>query len=150
MIATAINTKTHKLVYVDSSAYLSVLLGEEGSETVVNALKGASVVSSSLLILEVNRNLVRLTRSGQLSEAQWSQCVTRFGKDKELFSFRDLGMDLCDGFEMPGISTPCTLDLAHLRTALWFHRNDSLSAFVTLGQKQHRAAIELGLPAILP
>jgi hypothetical protein len=47
---------------------------------------------------------------------------------------------------MPVVTTPRSLDLAHLRTALWFHRREPLTRFVTLDETQADAARELGLP----
>ena len=51
---------------------------------------------------------------------------------------RDLGhlpcettFDLCRGRAMPIVSTPRSLDLAHLRTALWFHQQQA-TRFVSL------------------
>jgi hypothetical protein len=48
---------------------------------------------------------------------------------------------------MRPVSTPRTLDLAHLRTALWFHAQEPLTRFVSLDAAQREAAKELGLPA---
>ena len=45
---------------------------------------------------------------------------------------------------MPIVSTPRSLDLAHLRTALWFHEREPLSRFVSLDTAQTQAARELG------
>lgn len=53
--------------YVDTSAYLAVLLGEEGSASLAAELRGGQLLSSSLLVLEAHRNLVRLSREGILS-----------------------------------------------------------------------------------
>jgi hypothetical protein len=47
---------------------------------------------------------------------------------------------------MPVITTPRSLDLAHLRTAVWFHEQDPLIRFVSLDGDQTMAARELGLP----
>jgi hypothetical protein len=47
---------------------------------------------------------------------------------------------------MPAVSTPRSLDLAHLRTALWFHQQERLMRFVSLDEWQTIAARELGLP----
>ena len=44
------------------------------------------------------------------------------------------------------VSTPRSLDLAHLRTAMWFHAREPLRRFVTLDEAQADAARELGLP----
>jgi len=48
---------------------------------------------------------------------------------------------------MPVLSTPRSPDLAHLRTALWFHEQERLTRFVTLDESQILAAAEIGLPA---
>jgi hypothetical protein len=44
------------------------------------------------------------------------------------------------------LSTPRSLDLAHLRTARWFHAREPLRRFVTLDAAQELSARELGLP----
>jgi hypothetical protein len=47
---------------------------------------------------------------------------------------------------MPPVATPRTLDLVHLRTALWFHGAQKIDRFVTMDAAQEQAAKELGLP----
>lgn len=69
-----------------------------------------------------------------------------FDEDRELFVLRDLTLDLCESSLLPAIATPRSLDLAHLRTALWFHAQAPLSRFVTMDDAQEQAAAELGLP----
>ena len=49
---------------------------------------------------------------------------------------------------MPVVSTPRSIDLAHLRTALWFHGRERITRFVTLDDTQAQAAQELGLPVV--
>jgi PIN domain nuclease of toxin-antitoxin system len=135
-----------KRYYVDSSAYLCVLLGEKGFEIVRRELSGAGLVSSVLLVLEVTRNLVRLSREGSIAPSEFHECMVRMNDDMEQFILRDLTFDLCSNRSMPVISTPRSLDLAHLRTALWFHEQTPLTRFVTLDEAQVQAARELALP----
>jgi hypothetical protein len=52
----------------------------------------------------------------------------------------------CQSTGMPAVAIPRTLDLAHLRTALWFHAAAPITRFVTLDGAQEEAARELGLP----
>jgi hypothetical protein len=59
---------------------------------------------------------------------------------------RDLTLDLCATNPLPAVATPRSLDLAHLRTALWFHRDTPIVRFVTTDTSQEAAARELGLP----
>jgi hypothetical protein len=67
-------------------------------------------------------------------------------QDRSLFLLRDLTLDLCESAILPAVATPRSLDLAHLRTALWFHTAEPIQRFVTLDESQQEAAKELGLP----
>jgi hypothetical protein len=135
-----------KRLYVDTSAYLCVLLGEKGHTDLQREMSGAQLLSSVALVLETDRNLVRLSREGLLSPADFQLCISVMGKHIEQFLLRDLTLDLCTSRIMPVVSTPRSLDLAHLRTALWFHETERLNRFVTLDEAQQQAARELGLP----
>ena len=132
--------------YVDTSAYLCVLLGETGWERIARELDGGQLLSSVLLALEAERTLVQLSRAGRLSPEDVQNAVERLGRDLSQFVLRDLTLDLCRSRVMPIISTPRSLDLAHLRTALWFHEREPLRRFVSLDAGQTQAARELGLP----
>lgn len=133
-------------VYLDTSAYLSILLGDEEAERMSQAVTGADLLSSVLLILEARRNLVRLARQGKLKPVHYEQCMERTGEDMGRFELRDLTLDLCASHIVPPIATPRSLDLAHLRTALWFHAQSPIDRFVTLDATQAQAAKALGLP----
>ncbi len=133
-------------VYVDTSAYLCVLLGEEGAAAIAKGMRNARLCSSVLLVLESRRNLVRLARGGQLAANRLNDLLDRIQLDVEAFSLRDLTLDLCQDPSLPPVATPRSLDLAHLRTALWFHRREALDRFLTRDEGQREAARELGLP----
>jgi PIN domain nuclease of toxin-antitoxin system len=132
--------------YVDTSAYLCVLLGEAGWERLARELHGGHLLSSTLLALEAERTLVQLSRAGRLSPEDVQSAVEQLGQDLSEFLLRDLTLDLCRSRVMPIVSTPRSLDLAHLRTALWFHEREPLTRFVSLDTAQTQAARELGLP----
>lgn len=135
-----------KRFYIDTSAYLCVLLGERGHKRLVKDLSGARLCSSVLLVLETNRNLIRLSREKLLSPVELQAGLERVQADLESFELRDLTLDLCTGLTMPVVSTPRSLDLGHLRTALWFQASSSLHRFVTTDARQLQAAREIGLP----
>lgn len=135
-----------KRFYVDTSAYLCALLGEKGSEALRRELAGGELVSSVLLVLETSRNLVRLSREGLLTPLQFQECTAALEHDVEQFLLRDLTLDLCARRAMPAVSVPRSLDLVHLRTALWFHEREPLTRFISLDDAQNLAARELGLP----
>ncbi len=136
-----------KRFYVDTSAYLCILLGEAGHEALRRKLAGAELLSSVLLVLEAGRNLVRLSREGLLTANEFHKCASTLQQDMEQFLLRDLTLDLCAGRTMPVVSTPRSLDLAHLRTAVWFHEQERLTRFLSLDEPQLLSARELGLPA---
>jgi hypothetical protein len=133
-------------LYFDTSAYLCILLGEDGSERLSEETEGAELLSSVLLVLETRRTLIRLARDGTLKPDQYTRCMERVDTDTTAFALRDLTLDLCASNLMPAVSTPRSLDLAHLRTALWFNASARLSRFVTMDASQRHAASELGLP----
>ena len=135
-----------KRFYVDTSAYLSMLLAEEGADRLSGEVADAALVSSVLLVLETKRTLVRLAREGTLTPEQYKSCLDRLNEDLALFALRDLTLDLCESNLLPAIATPRSLDLAHLRTALWFHAEEPITRFVTVDVAQAQAAKEMGLP----
>jgi hypothetical protein len=75
--------------------------------------------------------------------------MERIDEDTVAFALRDLTLDLCASNLMPAVSTPRSLDLAHLRTALWFNASERLDRFMTMDASQRQAARELGLPVSL-
>jgi len=133
-------------LYLDTSAYLCILLGEDGSRRLSDETAGAELLSSVLLVLEARRNLIRLAREGLLKLDQYKLCMNRMEEDTALFLLRDFTLDLCASTPLPAIATPRSLDLAHLRTALWFHAAEPIERFVTVDGSQEQAAKELGLP----
>jgi hypothetical protein len=132
-------------LYLDTSAYLCILLGAQGSEKLSEETFGAELLSSVLLLLETRRNLIRLTRAGLLTPENYKVCLDRVEADVQFFVLRDLTRDLCDTTIMPAVTTPRSLDLVHLRTALWFDSVERLDRFVTMDATQQQAAKELGL-----
>ena len=133
-------------LYLDTSAYLCILLAEEGGTGLSEQTAGAELLSSVLLVLETRRNLIRLARESTLTAAQYKACMERVESDTELLVLRDLTLDLCASNLLPPVATPRSLDLAHLRTALWFHAEEPLDRFLTTDSAQAQAARDLGLP----
>ena len=123
-----------------------MLLAQEGSERLSKETVGAHLLSSVLLVLESRRNLVRLARQGLLEPEQYKNCIERLEEDTCVFLFRDLTLDLCQSNILPAVATPRSLDIVHLRTALWFHAAETIDRFVTMDRAQQEAAKELGLP----
>ena len=133
-------------LYLDTSAYLCILLAEDGWERLSAETDRAQLISSVLLVLESRRNLTRLAREGALTPTAYQACLDRLAQDVDRLELRDLTLDLCQSSTMPAVTTPRSLDLAHLRTALWFHAVEPLDRFVTTDSSQALAAREIGLP----
>src|ERR1041385_2807631 len=133
-------------LYIDTSAYLCMLLGEQGAERLSREMIGNQLLSSVLLVVETRRNLVRLARDGRLEQEQYKNSIERMEEDMTLFFLRDLTLDLCQSIVLPAVATTRSLDLAHLTTAQWFHSAEKIDRFVTMDASQEQAAKELGLP----
>ena len=136
----------HRRLYLDTSAYLCILLAEDGWERLSEETAGAELLSSVLLVLEARRNLIRLAREGVLTPEQYQTCMGRLEEDTHVFVLRDLTLELCASNILPVIVTPRTLDFAYLRMVLWFHAAEPVKRFVTMDVAQKQAARELGLP----
>lgn len=135
-------------IYLDTSAYLCILLGEEQSQTLSKKIQRKELCSSSFLFLEAERNLIRLSREKVISISDSSLALQRLKSDQALFVVRDFTLELALTSEYPPLRTPRSSDLLHLRTAKWFHQNGGLEHFVTLDQNQKMAALELNLPVM--
>lgn len=146
MTPAPVKPPSRRRLYLDTSAYLCVLLAQAGSDRLAKETNGAELLSSVLLVLEARRNLVRLARDGRLRSDQYKACFERVDQDATVLVLRDLTLDLCQSNTMPAVATPRSLDLVHLRTALWFHAEAGIDRFVTRDASQAQAAKELGLP----
>ncbi len=142
------SSNSTRRVYVDTSCYLSVLLGESQSKNILTHLQGNVLCSSVMLLIEAERNLVRLTRENILQHDDFETALAQLKKDRELFILRDVTPDICLSGTFPAVKTPRSIDLIHLRTAVWFFQNGGLLSFVSLDQHQLEAASELGLPLV--
>lgn len=135
--------------YIDTSAYIAVLLGEQESEKILKLIHGVELCSSTFLLLEVERNLTRLAKQNIFSIKTYEQAKEKLIQDKELFILKDFTADLCLNGIFPAISTPKSADLLHLRTAKWFQFKLGLDFFVTLDRSQAEAAREIGLVVVV-
>lgn len=133
-------------VYIDTSAYLSILLAEDGHESVLHDIDESPLCSSSFMILEAERTLIHLTREKHLSEDNFQIAMEALKNDVPKISLLDFNPSLCLTGFFPAVLTPRSSDLVHLRSALWFHQNFELKYFISLDLRQTKAAVELGLP----
>lgn len=135
--------------YIDTSVYLGLLLDPNSLQNMEKIVDHSLFISSALLFIEAERNLIRLAREKKLKEIHYKKAIKQIKEDSELFILRDLSIDLCLTGNYPALTTPRSLDLIHLRTALWFHQQENLDYFLTLDKKLALSAEELNLPIFL-
>jgi hypothetical protein len=133
-------------LYLDTSAYLCMLLAQKGGQQLSDETAKGILLSSVLLLVEARRSLVRLARERVITAAHYQGLLNRVEEDAGLLVLRDVTVDLCELSPLPSVLTPRSLDLVHLRTALWFHGEEKIDRFVTTDLAQQGAAKELGLP----
>ena len=85
--------------YLDTSAYLCVLLNEEGADQLISEIGGAEILSSVLLVLEANRNLIRLARMGEITAPDLMHCLQRIEQDRDMLQLRGALFVSLGGFE---------------------------------------------------
>ncbi|MBI4209796.1 MAG: hypothetical protein HY538_08870 [Deltaproteobacteria bacterium] len=139
---------TTDLVYLDTSAYLAVLLMDPRRNAFYDFLNKKSLCSSVLLVIEAERNLVRFSREKILSDEEYRRAMDCLEKDGEHFLLKELSLDICLTGIFPPVRIPKSSDLVHLRTARWFHENQGLAGFVTLDRDQAFCARDFGLPVL--
>lgn len=135
-------------IYLDTSAYFEDLCNHPRAKAIRGEISGKIICSGVILFIEAERNLVRLSRQGQLSLSDYETTINRLRSDSHFFEIKSLTIDICLSGIYPTISTPRSGDLVHLRTALWFKENGGLDAFLTLDVAQKRSAKDFGLPVV--
>ena len=85
--------------YLDTSAYLAILLGERPAKGPTNILAKRRLCTSVLLLVEEERNFIRLSRERQLSTDDYHACMERLNTDFRRgfnchFSERSAGCDI--------------------------------------------------------
>lgn len=135
-------------VYLDTSAYLGILLGEAPARPFLKVLEKKILCSSVLLLIEAERNLVRMSREGDLPEGDYRKTMDQLKDDREKFLLKDLTLEICFTGVFPPVKIPRSSDLVHLRTARWFQENGGLAGFLSLDKAQKEAAQDFELPVL--
>lgn len=137
-------------LYAESSAVLSWLLGEQGSDAVRDALAEAEVVlASELTLIECHRVLTRAVATGSLSEAEASRRRGILSQASEHWAV--LGLDdevserACRPFPLEPIRT---LDAIHLSSALLARSLVPETHLLSLDQRVRASARELGFEIV--
>lgn len=135
-------------IYLDTSAYLHLILRDKNFKLIEKTLKGSTICTSVLLIIETERNLVRLSRERKLTQKEFQRLMDKLRTDLHFMIIRNVSVDLALNNSFPAVSTPRTSDLIHLRTAEWFNTNGGIAGFLSCDIRQLSAAKEMGLVVI--
>ena len=133
--------------YVESSAVVAWLLGEDGSERVVREIDEADVVTTSALtILECERTLVRRLESEQIAEAEAARARGVLSRERARWIVLAIDGEI---LERAGRAFPVepvrALDAIHLATALQLLRAFPDLEMLTLDRRISANAVVLGL-----
>src|SRR3989338_3310343 len=123
-------------LYLDTSAYLGIILGETKAKSLAKVVLKKGLCSSTLMLIEAERTLVGLSREKTGPPDADHQAMEKIKEDRALFLLRDLTPDLCLTGKFPPTRIPRSSDLVHLRTAQWFLENGGLKSFLTLDINQ--------------
>ena len=143
------------ILYVESSAVLSWLLGEPSQAVVLRELRNAErVVSSSLTAVECARGLARARASRRLSAADELAALRLLDVAESSWEVHDLSDRVTDRARNAFPTEPVrTLDALHLATALIFHEALGDLAVLSLDARVRENVQALGmtvLPGRLP
>ena len=134
------------ILYAESSAVLSWLLGESRGGPVRDALATAELVlASDLTALECHRVLTRAVATGRLPEAAASGPRARLARAAAHWVLLRVDDDVLERARRPFPAEPIrTLDALHLGTALAARNTLPEIRFLSLDERIRRNAVELG------
>jgi predicted nucleic acid-binding protein len=109
-------------LYLETSAILTWLFGEEDANKVISNIKKAkNVVSSVLTLIEVERALIRAEKQKIIKESDCQKLRGLFAKTKSSFIFMEISEEVRKRASLSFPTEPIrTLDAIHLATALIF------------------------------
>jgi predicted nucleic acid-binding protein len=138
------------VLYAESSAVLTWLLGEEGGDAIVEALQAAdSVIASDLTVIECERALIRAWSTGSMSEAERADQSAELARVSSHWARLRLDEEVFERARRPFPIEPVrTLDALHLATALVARSVAPTLRLLTLDQRIRENAQRLGLVTV--
>lgn len=134
------------IVYAESSAVISWLLGEGHGEAVRETLAGAELVlASELTLLECHRVLLRATQTGHLGEGIATDLRATLSRAWQHWVTLAIDSDVLDRARRPFPAEPIrTLDAIHLASALVSRSAVPGVALLTLDDRIRNNGVQLG------
>ncbi|MFN2399568.1 MAG: type II toxin-antitoxin system VapC family toxin [Gemmatimonadaceae bacterium] len=138
------------IVYAESSAILSWLLGEWHGEAVRETLAGAELVlASELALLECHRVLLRATHTGHLGEGIATDLRATLSRAGQHWVTLAIDNDVLDRARRPFPAEPIrTLDAIHLASALVSRSAVPGVALLTLDDRIRSNGVQLGFEVV--
>ena len=121
-------------VFLDTSAYLMWALDQPGSQELNAIFIQSKLVASSILFIESERAFIHLARTRAITHENALMLRASLVQHVRHFVVREPSLEICLSNRFPGMTTPKSADLIHLRTALWFMDNGGLQKFITRGK----------------
>lgn len=125
------------MLYLDTSAFLKLIVREEFSRETRQRLQSATAWSSTLLDVEAHRAALRLGLAGDVVAEALRHVTLVTIEDSTIQSARTVGTDALR-----------SLDAIHLATAV--EMGDDLEAVVTFDRRLAAAAAEVGMSILSP
>jgi predicted nucleic acid-binding protein len=135
-------------LYVETSAILRYLFGEDGADTVKNAIDSSvQVFSSRLTVLEIHRAVIRAVEQANVSGADAERVRGVFSRMVRTWTIFELSADILDraAKEFP-IEPVRSLDAIHLATSLRFIRIFPNMRILSFDNRVLSNAKALGIP----
>lgn len=133
-------------IYVESSAVLAWLLGEEAGRPVREVLRGAELVmASDLTLVECDRVLIRAVALGEIDEATAADRRAHLNAEAAHWHLWRVSSDILDRARLPFPAEPVrTLDAIHLASALAVRSVVPGVELLSLDDRIRRAGVQLG------
>ena len=138
------------ILYAETSAVLSWLVGERaGSEVRAILARASAVVASELTGLECQRAISRWTALGGLREADAAALRSRLASGTARWTRLAMGGDVVERAGLPYPEEPVrALDAIHLATALLVRRVQPDLQLLSLDDRVRRCARALGFEVL--
>lgn len=138
------------VLYAESSAVLTWMLGEPNQRAVLSALAGADVVvTSSLTLLECTRALLRARVAGRISAADERAAAGVFDAAIQTWHILDVSDDVLERAGRPFPREPVrSLDAVHLTSALVLQDNVGDVQMLSLDDRVRLNASALGMTVV--
>jgi predicted nucleic acid-binding protein len=139
--------KKESFAYFDTSSWLKLYVGEEGSDTARALARRATIFSSAILLTEAFSALHRKREAREISDATLRKLVRTMQEDVSGIEIVNLGAEVLAASQEVVLATPArTLDAIHIASALVVQNMAEIPlTFVSADRRQFDAARDRGL-----